>query len=210
MSEQQGQNMRLPDPVELSKAMTAIAEKSQKLVSEWLERQAADGQASNVDPLNIGGAFFEMTTRMMADPAKLMQAQFNLWQDYMNLWQSTTRRMLGDAAEPTASPERGDRRFLDPAWDENQLFDFIKQSYLLTARWLQSTVQEVEGMDDKTAKKVDFYTRQLVDAMAPSNFIMTNPEVLRATLESGGENLVKGLQNLLDDLDRGQAASTSR
>ncbi|MGF1610546.1 MAG: PHA/PHB synthase family protein [Kiloniellales bacterium] len=204
MSDQQGQNARLPDPVELSKAMTAIAEKSQKLVADWLERQAADGQASAVDPLNIGGAFFEMTTRMMADPAKLMQAQFNLWQDYMNLWQSTTRRMLGDAAEPAASPERGDRRFLDPAWDENQLFDFIKQSYLLTARWLQSTVQEVEGMDDKTAKKVDFYTRQLVDAMAPSNFIMTNPEVLRATLESGGENLVKGLQNLLDDLERGK------
>jgi len=203
MSEQQGQEVRIPDPVELSKTMTDIAEKSQKLVSDWLERQAENGAASNLDPLNIGGAFFEMTARLMSDPAKLMQAQINLWQDYMNLWQSTTRRMLGDAVEPTAEPERGDRRFLDPAWDENQLFDFIKQSYLLTARWLQSTVQDVDGMDDKTAKKVDFYTRQLVDAMAPSNFVVTNPEVLRATLESGGENLVKGLKNLLDDLDRG-------
>ena len=204
MSEQQGQDVRIPDPVELSKTMTDIAEKSHKLVSDWLERQAENGSTSNLDPLNIGGAFFEMTARLMSDPAKLMQAQINLWQDYMNLWQSTTRRMLGDAVEPTAEPERGDRRFLDPAWDENQLFDFIKQSYLLTARWLQSTVQEVDGMDDKTAKKVDFYTRQLVDAMAPSNFVVTNPEVLRATLESGGENLVKGLKNLLDDLDRGQ------
>ena len=204
MSEQQGQEVRIPDPVELSKTMTDIAEKSQKLVSDWLERQAENGSASNLDPLNIGGAFFEMTARLMSDPAKLVQAQINLWQDYMNLWQSTTRRMLGDAVEPTAEPERGDRRFLDPAWDENQLFDFIKQSYLLTARWLQSTVQDVDGMDEKTAKKVDFYTRQLVDAMAPSNFVVTNPEVLRATLESGGENLVKGLKNLLDDLDRGK------
>src|SRR5205823_3125288 len=94
--------------------------------------------------------------------------------------------------------------FSDAAWQENQLFDFIKQSYLLSARWVQSTVHSVEGLDQKTAKKVDFYTRQFVDAMAPSNFVMTNPEVLRKTLESGGENLVKGLENLLTDLERGK------
>jgi polyhydroxyalkanoate synthase len=122
----------------------------------------------------------------------------------MRLWQSATERMMGGAPDPVAEPEQHDRRFTDPAWEENQLFDFVKQSYLLTARWLQATVEGIEGLDDKTAKKVDFYTRQFVDAMAPSNFLMTNPEVLRATLESGGENLVKGLQNLLDDLDRGQ------
>ncbi len=92
----------------------------------------------------------------------------------------------------------------DAAWDENALFDYIKQSYLLSARWMQSTVGEVEGLDGKTAKKVDFYTRQFVDAMAPSNFVMTNPEVLRKTIESGGENLVKGLDNLLEDLERGK------
>src|ERR1019366_8381338 len=80
----------------------------------------------------------------------------------------------------------------------------IKQSYLLTARWLQSTVKQVDGLDDKTARKVDFYTRQFVDAMAPSNFVLTNPEVLRATIESRGENLLNGLKNLLDDLDRGK------
>src|SRR5262249_8808566 len=89
-------------------------------------------------------------------------------------------------------------------WQENQLFDFIKQSYLLSARWLQSTVRNVEGLDPKTAKKVDFYTRQFVDAMAPSNFVLTNPEVLRKTLEPGGENLVKRLEKLLEDLDRGK------
>src|SRR5260221_3311979 len=91
--------------------------------------------------------------------------------------------------------------FVEPL--DNTLFDFIKQSYLLTARWMQSTVKDVEGLDDKTARKVDFYTRQVVDAMAPSNFLMTNPEVLKATLDSGGENLIKGLTNLLDDLVRG-------
>ena len=205
MTEQQAPDVKLPDPVELSKTMTEIAQKSQRLVSDFLERQGnSESKSATIDPLNIGGAFLEMTARMMADPAKLVQAQMNLWQDYMSLWQSTTRRLLGDMSEPAAAPERGDHRFRDPAWDENQLFDFIKQSYLLTARWLQSTVQDVEGLDDKTAQKVDFYTRQFVDAMAPSNFVMTNPQVLRTTLESGGENLVKGLQNLLEDLERGK------
>jgi polyhydroxyalkanoate synthase len=204
MAEQQGPDVKMPDPVEMSQAMAKIAERSQKLVSEFLERQTAGGGPPQFDPLNIGNAFLEMTRHMMADPAKIVQAQMNLWQDYMMLWQSTTRRMLGEAADPVAAPEAGDRRFRDEAWDENQLFDFIKQSYLLTARWMQSTVSDVEGMDDKTTKKVDFYTRQFVDAMAPSNFVMTNPEVLRTTLESGGENLVKGLENLLEDLERGK------
>ncbi len=101
-------------------------------------------------------------------------------------------------------PAADDRRFKDSLWDESYVFDFIKQSYLLTARWLQSTVRQVEGLDDKTARKVDFYTRQFVDAMAPSNFAVTNPEVIRSTLESGGENLLKGLSNLLSDLERGK------
>ncbi len=218
MAEQQGRQqkaaseaeMKLPDPVEFSQGMAKIAEKSQKLVADFIERQHLQPPDATMDPLNISRAFMEVTTRMMADPAKLVQAQMNLWQDYLKLWQSTTSRMLGggDGAEPVAQPERGDRRFKDPAWQENQVFDYIKQSYLLSARWLQNTVNEVEGLDDHTAKKVDFYTRQFVDAMAPSNFLMTNPEVLRATLESGGENLLRGLQNLLDDMERGKISQT--
>jgi len=205
MAEQQPPDIKLPDPVEISKSMANIAERSQKLVSEFLAQQKEDGAApATMDPMNIGAAFMEMTHRMMADPAKLVQAQMTLWQDYMRLWQATTQRMMGQEPQPIASPEQGDRRFKHPEWDENELFDFVKQSYLLTARWMQSTVKDVEGLDDKTSQKVDFYTRQFVDAMAPSNFVMTNPEVLRETLESGGENLVKGLHNLLGDLERGK------
>jgi polyhydroxyalkanoate synthase len=205
MNDQQRPDVKLPDPVELSKSMTRIAGRSQRLVTEFLRRQTNGGAAvPPADPLSLGRTFLEMTARMMADPAKLMQAQMNLWQDYLKLWQSTTRRMLGQETEPVIEPNKDDRRFKHEAWSENQVFDFVKQSYLLTARWMQSTVRSVEGLDDKTAKKVDFYTRQFVDAMAPSNFILTNPEVLKATLESGGENLVKGLENLLKDLERGK------
>ena len=207
MGEQRGPEFNMPDPVELSKALGSIADRSQKIVTEFLERQA--GQTGNggigpVDPLNVGQAFLEMTARMMSDPAKLVQAQMNLWQDYLRLWQTTAQRFMGHEPEAVAEPEHADRRFKDPAWEDNQLFDFIKQSYLLSARWMQSTVREVDGLDEKTAQKVDFYTRQFVDAMAPSNFVMTNPEVLRETMESGGENLVKGLENLLEDLERGK------
>src|SRR6185436_14711407 len=179
-------------------------EQSQRLVADFVQRNQFQSGSGGFDPMAIGRAFMEMTTRLMSDPAKLMEAQISLWQDYMNLWQSTAKRMMGQEAEPVIAPAKDDRRFKDAAWQDNQLFDFVKQSYLLTARWLQSTVQSVEGLDEKTARKIDFYTRQFVDAMAPSNFVMTNPEVLRATMESGGENLVKGLQNLLDDLERGK------
>ena len=198
-----GAEVKLPDPVEMSRAMADIAQRSQTLVADFLKRQAT-GTSMPIDPLNVGNAFFEMTAKMMADPAKLVQAQMSLWNDYLTLWQRTTQRLLGEPTEPVVTPERGDKRFADAAWDENTLFDFIKQSYLLSARWMQQTVRDVGGLDTKTAQKIDFYTRQFVDAMAPSNFVMTNPQVLRATLESGGENLISGLENLLGDLERGK------
>lgn len=204
MAEETGSEIKLADPAELSKAMANIAERSQRIVAEFLSRQAAEPGGANLDPLNIGNAFLEMTAKMMSDPAKLVEANFNLWQDYMSLWQNTALRFLGESSQPVARPDAADRRFKDEMWQENEIFDFIKQSYLLSARYLNGVVHGVEGLDEHTAQKVDFYTRQFVDAMAPSNFVLTNPEVLRATLESGGENLVKGLNNLLDDLERGK------
>jgi len=209
MSDQPGETPNAPDPVAMTRAVARIAEQSQRLVGEFLSRQQDPRNGMGMsDPMSVGQAFMEMTARMMTNPAQLMQAQMSLWQDYLRLWQTTTQRMMGQEADPVIEPGRDDRRFRDEAWDENVLFDFVKQSYLLSARWIQSTVGEVEGLDDKTSRKVDFYTRQFVDAMAPSNFVMTNPEVLRETLESGGENLVRGLENLLGDLERGKISQT--
>jgi polyhydroxyalkanoate synthase len=203
MTDQQGAESLFPDPAEFAKTLAHIAERSQRLVTDFLSQQS-DGGLGMADPLNVGSAFLEMTSRLMTDPAKLLESQMNLWQAHLDLWQSTAQRLMGVEAEPAAAPGPEDRRFKDAAWEENQLFDFIKQSYLLTARWMQQTVRNVDGLDDKTAKKVDFYTRQFVDAMAPSNFVLTNPEVLRTTVDSGGENLLRGLKNLLDDLERGK------
>src|SRR5262249_14403746 len=142
MADQQPPEMKLPDPVELSRAMARIAEQSQRLVADFLQRQTAGEGVEPVstglsDPLNIGKAFLEMTTRMMRNPAKLVEAQVNLWRDYMQLWQSTAQRLAGNGGDTVIEPRPEDRRFSDSAWQENQLFDFIKQSYLLSARWLQ-------------------------------------------------------------------------
>ncbi|HLJ64948.1 MAG TPA: class I poly(R)-hydroxyalkanoic acid synthase, partial [Stellaceae bacterium] len=194
---------KFPDPVQWSQNMAKIAERSQKLLLDFLARQKSDGIAMT-PPLDIAGAFLDMTQRLMSDPGRLIEAQMSLWQDYLRLWQNTAQRLVGATAEAVVSPGPGDRRFKDASWTDSALFDFIKQSYLLTARSLQSMVHGVEGLGPVEARKVDFYTRQFVDAMAPSNFVMTNPEVLRATVESGGENLVKGLTHLLDDIERGK------
>jgi polyhydroxyalkanoate synthase subunit PhaC len=204
MANPQPPEIKLPDPVQWSRDIAEIAERSQRLVLEFLARQSGNG-VGMADPLNVAGAFLDMTSRMMAHPEKLIQAQMTLWQDYLRLWQRTAERFWsGKVEQPVVEPAPTDRRFKDAAWNDGTLFDFIKQSYLLTARWLQSTVKEVDGLDDKTARKVDFYTRQFVDAMAPSNFLLTNPEVLRTTIESGGENLVTGLKHVLEDLERGK------
>jgi polyhydroxyalkanoate synthase len=198
-----GQAFRMPDPTLLSRNMADIASRSQRIVMEFLKRQG-DARVPGLDPLNIGSAFLEMTARMMANPAKLVQAQMSFWQDYMLLWQNTARRLMGETPAPVVAPPPGDRRFKHEDWHENEVFDFIKQSYLLSARYVQNVVKDVDGLDDKTAQKLDFYARQFVDALAPTNFLLTNPEVLRRTVETGGENLVRGLNNLLADLERGK------
>ena len=202
MAESDPPHFRLPDPALVSRTMADVAERSQRIVADFLKRQT--DEPGEPDPMHIGNAFLDMTTRLMTNPAKLVQAQIGFWQDYLTLWQNTARRMMGEPAPAVIAEDQKDKRFKDEAWRDNEVFDFIRQSYLLSARYMQGLVHDAEGMDEKTAQKVDFYTRQFVDAMSPTNFVMTNPEVLRRTAETGGENLLKGLSNLLMDLERGQ------
>ncbi len=204
MTDQSKDKVAEIDESQISETMVDIASRSQRLVQDFLTRQAQSGHGGMGmhDPLEIGSAFFEMTTQMMTQPHKLVQANVNLWQDYMKLWQNTASRMMGQEPEPLVEPNKDDRRFKSEAW-ESEVFDFIKQSYLLTSNWMESTVGDIEGLDDKTQKKVEFFTKQYVDALSPTNFVMTNPEVLKTTIESKGENLVNGLRNLLEDLERG-------
>jgi polyhydroxyalkanoate synthase subunit PhaC len=196
-------NVSKIDPVALAESLASAAEKSAKVIGEFASRNAKAGAPLPSDELGLGKAFMEVAAQMLANPAKLAESQMNLWWDYMNLWQGSMLRMLGADASPVAVPHQGDKRFKHEDWQEHFLFDYIKQSYLIAARWLHDQVASVDGLDDHTKKKVDFFTRQYIDALAPSNFALTNPEVFRETVASGGQNLVKGLHNLLDDIERG-------
>jgi polyhydroxyalkanoate synthase len=187
---------------EISKAFCEVAQKSQDMINGFFKGHVP--ALPFYDDMGTSRAFCELTARMLANPFKLAEVQVRLWQEYLRLWQGSVLRMWGQDPQPVAEPAQGDRRFSHEDWEDNLVFDFIKQSYLIASRAINESVAQVEGLDEETQKKASFFTRQYTDALSPSNFFLTNPEVLRATVESRGQNLVKGLGNLLEDLDRGQ------
>jgi polyhydroxyalkanoate synthase len=195
-------NMKF-DPAEMARLYAEIATKSGELLSQSLERNGDGSMRPIADELGISKAFFEAWSRMLSDPVRLAETQMKMWGDYWSLWQSSMMRFWGQQAAPVAEAARGDRRFKHEDWQNNFVYDYIKQSYLITAKHLHQSLAGVHGLDEQTAKKVDFYTRQYIDALSPTNFVATNPEVMRETVASGGQNLIKGFANLLEDLTRG-------
>ncbi|MGH8673750.1 MAG: hypothetical protein ACREVG_05525, partial [Burkholderiales bacterium] len=192
-------------PEDTQKVFREVAERSARIIGEFAQRHVANSiSAAVTDELGIAKAYMDLYARMLANPYLLASASANLMLDYMRLWQSSWLRMVGVQAPPAAAPAKGDARFKDESWDSNFLFDFFKQSYLIAARQIQQTVANVDGLPEESRKKVAFFTRQYVDALAPSNFVLTNPQVLRETVSSGGQNLLKGLNNLLSDIEKGE------
>ena len=191
------------NPPELAKICGLVAERSSKILAQFSQKQAESLSSAVRDEMGIARAFMDLYTRIAADPALLANASMSMWADYMRLWQATWLKMLGLQVPPVAAPAAGDARFKDEDWSSNFLFDHIKQSYLIAARHIQQAVASVAGLPPESEKKVAFFTRQYVDALSPSNFLLTNPQVLRETLHSGGQNLVRGLNNLLADLEKG-------
>ncbi len=206
--EQEKPGFTIPDPALFIRNMLKVAERGQRLMqgfaSQQIKRQATPPEVGDPNSMRaIAPAFLDLAKHMLGNANYLLEAQGKLWPDWLELLQSTTRRLLGEQLSPVVTPDRGDKRFKAPEWSESVAFDFIKQSYLLSSNWLMQTVTGVDGLDPTNARKVAFYTKQFVDAISPSNFVLTNPEILRATLTSNGENLLHGLENLLGDLERG-------
>ena len=191
------------NPPELTTICGSVAQRSSRLLADFAQKQAASLSSAVRDEMGIARAFMELYAKMAADPALLANTSMSMWADYMRLWQSTWLKMLGLQTLPVAEPAAGDARFKDEDWSSNFVFDHIKQSYLIAARHIQQAVANVEGLPPESEKKVAFFTRQYVDALAPSNFLMTNPQVLRETLRTGGQNLIRGMNNLLADLEKG-------
>ncbi|MDR2677914.1 MAG: alpha/beta hydrolase, partial [Zoogloeaceae bacterium] len=193
----------LASPAEIARTYADIAQRASHVLSQFIEKKGKEGLRIPQDELGLAQAFMDMTSRLLSNPSKLAKAQTHLMWDYFALWQHSTLKLMGVPNPPVITPQKGDRRFNNEAWEERLLFDFIKQSYLITARHLHDTVSDVEGLDEATQEKVRFFTRQYIDAVSPSNFALTNPEVLRETLKSRGQNLLKGLDNLLQDVEAG-------
>src|ERR1700759_3412717 len=139
----------------------------------------------------------------LSDNERASDLQTKMAKGYLDLWGSAARRLVGEEAPPSMPPAPRDKRFADPEWKSNQFFDFVMQAYLLSTRWANDLVREAEGLDPHTRKKAEFYVQQITNALAPSNFVLTNPEVLRETLASNGDNLVRGMKMLAEDIEAG-------
>jgi len=190
---------------ERARILHEVAERSSRILQEFGQKHFEQALSSAVkDELGVARAYMDLWSRTLMDPSALAAASINYWVDSMRLWHSTWMKMLGQEAQPVAEPAKGDARFKDADWSGNFVFDYLKQSYLIAARHIQHAAGGVEGLPEESQKKIAFFTRQYVDALAPSNFAATNPQVLRETLASGGQNLIKGLNNLLADIEKGE------
>ena len=181
-------------------------EVGQRIQHAWhaiVRREMTGDDFTVADPVIIGKAFAQWWLKAASDPSGLIEAQNKAWADFAALWTAVLDGEFNDGKPVIAAPERSDRRFADKSWDRSTAYNVVKQSYLITSNWIMDSAARVKGLDDATRRKVLFYTRQYVDAMAPTNFIATNPQVLKATVESHGRNLFDGLDNLATDIERG-------
>ncbi len=187
---------------QMSENMAEMTAEFQKMAQDFMDSQNTQNSDIENDPMHIGETLLELTKYYSSHPEQLIEKQMNLWQDYMNLWQNASAKMMGDdSIKPTIEPGRRDKRFKDAEWQENHIFDFIKQSYLLASRHLADAANDMNPENGHDKDKMNFFTGQFIDAMSPTNFAMMNPEVIRETVESKGQNLVKGLENIIQDYD---------
>ncbi|HVY89570.1 MAG TPA: class I poly(R)-hydroxyalkanoic acid synthase [Hyphomonadaceae bacterium] len=193
------------DPEAFARNLALTLQEAGKAATEYLKPRESGKPA-----LDFGDQLVDIVrtlTRVgeywLAEPQRTLEAQNRLYAQYTGLWTNALQRMMGLTVAPIVVPDASDKRFTDPEWSSNLFFDFLKQFYLITARWAASLVDDAHGLDDHTRQKASFYVRQIANAVAPSNFAFTNPEVVRETLAENGDNLVRGMKMLAEDIKAG-------
>ncbi|MGD9965538.1 MAG: class I poly(R)-hydroxyalkanoic acid synthase [Hyphomonadaceae bacterium] len=186
----------------LSANLTQAVTRANQVFSTAFIEQSKEAATWQPDPLGMQVALNDVWSHLAAQPETLREAHATLWQRYADIWQRHAAYML-TGQQPESGPVR-DKRFKDPEWRSNPAFSMLRESYLATAAFITDLVDRTEGVDEATKRKATFYIKQAVDAASPSNFLVTNPAALRALFESGGESLLKGVQNLAADLKRGK------
>jgi polyhydroxyalkanoate synthase len=191
------------DVAELTQNMSAVFEHGRAVWEQMIEHQAREQGPINLDPFNTSGAFAELWRSMLSNPEQIAEKTLKFWQAQSEIWHRATIKATGGDAKPVIAQDPSDKRFKDPDWSQNALFDTLKQSYLLLSSYMMEAAQNADDLDERDQKKVAFFTRQFVEAISPTNYFATNPEVLRTTLEQKGENLVRGMRFLTEDMERG-------
>ncbi len=196
--------IQLLDPVKLSANLARVLEKATALAKQFSEnaQQNKEAESQFLPMAQITKTLSAITEAHMKQPEKLMQAQQHLWEQYTQIWNNAWTKALNQApaSPPVIEPAKSDKRFKDKDWAENTTYDALKQAYLVTTQWTKDMVQTAEGVDAHTKQKASFYVDNILNALSPTNFPVTNPEVLRTTLSSNGENLLRGLEKLQNDM----------
>ena len=194
----------IPNPDQFAANLLKVFEHGSAALSEMAARPDAKG-----GPYSQSSEFSTATENMMAlarkwlaDPVRLNQAQNEFLTQFAALWNNVMSRMMGLPVAPLIEPAPSDNRFKDPEWTHNPFFNFCKQAYLLTCKWSEDRLKETPDLDPRERHRAEFYLRQLTSAYSPSNFLVTNPEVLRETFRTNAQNLVNGVTLLAEDLGR--------
>jgi polyhydroxyalkanoate synthase len=193
------------EPEAFAQNLAKLMESGSKVLAAYLKpRENGELRDQSVEEIGqVVKSFHSIAEYWLSDPNRAGELQTKLGKAYLDLWGTAAKRLAGKTAPPTIEPSPRDKRFKDPEWNSNQFFDFLKQAYLLTTKLALDAVHDAEGVDAHTRLKAEFYVQQITNALAPSNFILTNPEVLRETLSSNADNLVRGMQMLAEDIQAG-------
>ena len=195
------------DPDRFALNLARMVEEAGKAAAAWAApRERGELRDSLADPMaDMVKTFSKVSEYWLSDPTRALEAQTKLFSGYMDIWANSIRHLASEGpVEDAVLPDKGDKRFQDPEWGKNAFFDFLKQVYIITSRWAGDLVTEAEGLDEHTRHKAGFYVRQITNAISPSNFILTNPELFRETVASNGENLVRGMKMLAEDIAAGK------
>lgn len=197
----------------LAKNLGDVARQSGELLQAYMSSNQTDNKQSLLarEAPRMGQLFAEFAKHYSSNPQEFASISLDFWQRHINLWQASLKKLSdSDDTSPVIEPKKGDRRFGDDEWRDNPLFDFMKQSYLITSQWVDDVIQQTPDINEATRQKTSFYAAQISNALSPSNFLFTNPAVLRKTLETNGENLISGMQNLAKDIERGHGSLAIR
>ena len=192
------------DIEQFSKNIARMVEEGGKALAAYLKpREVGEVKIEPADEIaDVVKTLGQVAEYWLSDPQRAVEVQTGLGHAYLELWMAASKRLAGETIAPVAAPAPGDKRFADPEWSSNQFYDFMKQAYLLTTQWSERLVKNAD-LDEHTRHKAEFYVKQIGNAIAPSNFVLTNPEVMRETLSSNAENLVRGMSMLAEDIEAG-------